>query len=137
MKGNRELHLAYSVMDNASRGGSNSSEGVYVSHDIVAANLLLSPGNLKVVVGDFKMLLHLLEGFRGDGLDAKLSLRLCEQQPKPAPLRVARALAKEPCHFWAAVSRRQGRLIRIVWRLRGISPISCHFELRFETYFVR
>lgn len=119
-------------MDNTSRCRRNSSEGVYMSHDVVAADLLLGPGNLKVLVGYYKVLLHLLERFRRDGLDTKLSLRLCEQQPKPAPLRVARALAKEPCHLRAAVSRRQRRLIRIVGRRPSIFSSSCHFEFRFK-----
>jgi hypothetical protein len=95
----------------------------------VAADLLLDPGNLKVLVGHFKMLLHLLERLRRDGLDTELPLRLCEQQPEPAPLRVARALPKEACHLRTAVSRRQRRLIRIVGRRPRSPSVSHHFEL--------
>jgi len=101
-----------------------------MSHDVVAADLFLDPGKLKVLVGYFKMLLHLLERFRRDRLDAKLSLRLCEQQPKPAPLRVARALPKESCHLRTAVSRRQRRLIRIVGRRPSALSVGSHLEFR-------
>jgi hypothetical protein len=37
-----------------------------MSHDVVTANQLLSSSSLEVLVCNFEMLLHLLEGVRGD-----------------------------------------------------------------------
>jgi hypothetical protein len=79
----------------------------------MSANLLLDPGNVKVLIGDLEVGLHLLERLVGDGVDTELLLTLGEAEPELAPCRVTRPLAEETGHLLAAVAARQRRLVRV------------------------
>lgn len=82
----------------------------------MSSALLFDASNLKVLIRDHKVGLHLLQCLGRDGVDSKLALALSEAEPQLAPCRMARSLAKELGHFRAAIAARQGCLVRIVLR---------------------
>lgn len=94
----------------------------------MSTTLLLHTRNLKVLIRNLKMSLHLLQGLIGNGIDAKLLLALCEAEPQLAPGRVPRSLAEELGHGGAAVPRRERGLVAVERRLATRSCLVCHGE---------
>ena len=85
----------------------------------MSALLLLDAGRLKVLVGQGKVGLHLLEGLGGDEVEAELLLALGEVEPELAPGRVSGALAEELGHLGAALPSREGGLVGVEDGLGG------------------
>ena len=71
-------------VDDPRRLWSAKAVGVDVSHDIVAALLLLFSGNLELPILDLRSSLELANGFTGD-VEAEISLSFGKMNPELAP----------------------------------------------------
>lgn len=82
----------------------------------VSAALLFNTSDLKVLISQLQVSLHLLQSLRCDRVDSQLLLALSKTEPQLAPCRVSAALAEKLGHLGAAVAARQGCLVGIVGR---------------------
>lgn len=90
-----------------------------VSHDIVAANLLLNTGNLESLVSHGEVSPHLLKSLIGNLLNAKLLLGLGKVQPELPPGGSTSAGGEQGEHLLGGIARAQGGLVGVEARHDG------------------
>lgn len=112
------------VVDDASRRGSDLSVGVDVGHDVVTADLLLLGSDGKVLVRHGQMSGHLGQGLVGDAINADLLLGLGKPVPELAPSGMAGPGSEELLHL-------RGRIAGVQ---RGLLQVSNHFSYSKPVY---